>query len=152
MSQLALEGHVVDTHEDELFRLRQQLQRLDEALRLERIKNGALESSVRDVRDILTPLYRSLRLLFGEIDGMNLGDSTANMQSESPKWEAIKRRLRPKAAEAIDILMTHGAMNTSQLAAALHMNRSNVTGRVVYELNRLGLLVKNGREFSLKQL
>lgn len=68
------------------------------------------------------------------------------------KWEAIKKRLPPRQAEAIDIFLAQGALKRTQLAAAMRMDYSNCTKNVIAVLIRQGLLIESGGQLSLKQL
>lgn len=150
MSQFQLEGNV-DTRDQEILALRNQLARLDEALRMERIKTGSVEAGARELRRILTPLFSALKQIYGEMDDMQIADSPAATNNNS-KWEAIKSRNPGRIAEAIDVLLIHGGMTSSQLAASLKMNRSNCSGNLIPKLHSLGLAVRNGSVISLKQL
>ena len=47
--------------------------------------------------------------------------------------------------------MLHGDMNTQQLAIAIGQHRNSIP-RLIYTLNKAGLINKNGGRFSLKQL
>lgn len=81
------------------------------------------------------------------------GTVTVPVQVQSPdKWQQIKQRLPPRLAQAIDVLLLQGSMSGTQLAAAMRMDRSNCSKNVVQILLRQGLIVRNGRELSLKQL
>jgi len=147
---LPLLNGIVDTRDQELFTLRRQLAQLDEALRLERIKTGQVESGVRELRHVLNPLFAALRKIYGEMDDMGLSNSP--VVNGDDRWNAIKARLAPRLQAAIDIFLTQGTMTSSALAAALRTSNSNCSTNVVGPLLRQGLLVRNGRELSLKAL
>ena len=114
---------------------------------------SALSKVKRDaVVIVLSLLTESLRhVASGKMDIPDVPQSSANGQFTS-KWEAIKQRLAPRLREAVDVFLLRGAMNNSQLAAALRIGRSNCSNNVLGELKRQGLLVKNGNEYSLKSL
>lgn len=138
--------------QDETPALRREIERLVNELRrtegeLKQAQNEALAA-----RQATGNLRRLLAPLWGEVQA--LGDDspiTTNLQGNS-KWEAIKARNAGKAAEAIDVLLIHGSMNTNQLSAALKMGYESCRVNVVDKLRRQGLLVKNGRDLSLKEL
>jgi hypothetical protein len=148
-SPLLLNGNV-DNRDETISALRRQLAQMDEALRLERIKTGQVEAGARELRHVLSPLYRGLQKIFGELDEAGIdGNGAAPATS---RWELIKQRNPGRIAQAIDVLLLHGTMNTSQLAAAMRMDRSNCGTNVVQKLKSMGLIVKNGNEFSLREL
>lgn len=117
---------------------------------------GTLEASIPQVkRDavvmVLNLLGESLRhIASGKMDITEVA-SPANLQPNA-KWDAVKQRLAPRLREAVDIFLVRGSMNNSQLAAALHLGRSNCSNNVIGALKRQGLLVKSGNDYSLKQL
>src|SRR2546430_5925772 len=119
MTLLQLEGNV-DTRDSEIASLRRQLAQMDEALRLERIKTGAIESGVRRLKSATTPLFHALQLIHGEIEAMGIDGNSPQVGGDQ-KWEAIKQRLAPRLREAVDILLLQGPMRRTQLAAALKM-------------------------------
>lgn len=152
MNLLQLEG-IVDMRDQELATLRRQLAQLDEALRLERIKTGAIEAGVRKLRSSTLQLFRALQLIHGQIDETGIDAQVANDgPAANSKWDAIKQRNPGRIAEAIDTLLVHGAMSVSQLAAAMRMDRSNCSRNVAGKLMRMGLVVRNGNALSLKTL
>lgn len=151
MPLLQLEGFV-DTRDQEIASLRRQLAQLDEALRLERIKTGAVEAGIRKLKSATSPLFHALQMIHGEIDAMGIDASSGTGSQGNAKWESIKQRLAPRLKEAIDIFLAQGSMNLTNLAAALKMDYSNCSKNVAGVLLRQGLLVKNGRELSLKDL
>lgn len=108
------------------------------------------------LRKQLTPLYRALQAVFGELDAVDVEDATTGPNpSLNPRvskvWESWKMKLGGQCAKVIDTLLTHGEMNTTQLAIAVGTRRQNIPN-LIYKLNQAGLLNKNGGRFSLKQL
>lgn len=160
MSQLQLEGRAETRDAD--GQLRRENLRLHEELRLTNLALSQAQSDkagivrgVEEVRNTLSPLYRSLRLLFGEIEAVTGAESpaiTGNGTANLSRWEAIKQRNPGRIAQAIDVLLLHGAMSTNQLAAAMRMDRSNCSKNVVVKMKSMGLIIKTGHEFSLKEL
>lgn len=118
-----------------------------------------LHRSLVSVRKQLEPLYRALRLLFGDLDEAGVGvdwgaspaSSTSNARPTSPVWEAWKARLGIGAAKCIDALLLHGELNTQQLAIATGYHRNTVP-QYVSALNKAGLVDKRDGKFSLKAL
>jgi hypothetical protein len=99
---------------------------------------------------LLNLLGQSLRhVASGKID---LDTIETSSDSGSSKWEAIKKRLPPRQAEAIDIFLAQGSLKRTQLAAAMRMDYSNCTKNVIAVLVRQGLLIESGGQLSLKDL
>lgn len=153
MSPLQLEGNVVDTRDQEIATLRLQLRQMDEALRLERNKTGQMEAGVREVRSLLAPLHRSLRLLFGEMDAMEIKESPPSQipSAATAAWDAWKQRLGVPCGKIISALQVHRSMTQTQIAIATGIRSSNIP-TYIFRINRAGLINKNGRELSLKEL
>jgi hypothetical protein len=156
MSSLQLTGHVA---EGELERLRRQYQQMDGALREIRNELGQVKLErdqalevVKRLRNILAPLYSTLRLMFGEMEMVYSESITPSGSANGGKWDFVKQRLSPRLREAIDILMLQGPMRRTQLAAAMHMDYSNCTKNVIGILMRQGLLVEDGKLVKLKEL
>jgi hypothetical protein len=101
---------------------------------------------------VLNLLGKSLKhVASGELDLDDVSTSVASSAAPS-KWDAIKKRLPPSLAEAVSVLALHGSMNNSQLAAALGMARKSCSSNIVPKLKAMGLIVKNGNNFELKEL
>jgi hypothetical protein len=136
--------------------LRSELAQKDEEIRRLRQQTGVIEDGVRKLRGLLNPFHVFLGNVFGEMDAIGITEGVGSVPSgnglptENSKWEAVKRQNPGRIAEAIEILLHRASMNTSQLAAALHMNRSNCSANVVPKLRQLGLIV-GGRDFSLNR-
>lgn len=146
-SPLLLNGNV-DSRDHEIATLRQQLRQVDEALRMERIKNGQIESALRELRHLTLPFHKLLKAIHGELEVFELSDSPAG----SGKWDAIKQRLAPRLREAVDIFLAQGPMKRTQLSSAMRMDYSNCNKNVIGVLLAQGLLVKNGQDLALKEL
>jgi hypothetical protein len=151
-SPLLLETRIEPDRRDELIRdLREQNKLLEDACRRAESRVAQASHGAAELRHVLSPLYRALQKIFGELDEAGIGDSNASVSGGS-KWDAIKSRNPGRIAQAIDTLLLHGTMNTSQLAAAMKMDRSNCSNNVVTKMKSMGLIVKNGNEFSLRSL
>lgn len=110
--------------------------------------------AIAEVRKILSPLYNSLRVLFGEMD--TVGDtqtspSTQPTEHKAAVWESWKQRLGGQKAKCIDAFLTHGALTATQLRVIVGCATSSVPG-LLSDLRQVGLLDKNGSKYSLKQL
>ena len=137
----------------EISRLTIQNRQLDEALRLERIKAQTLDAGVKDLRDLLWPLYRSLRLVFGEMDEMGIRDSVppGTAPQFDKKWEAWKEKLgsTTAAARIIQAILDHGPLNRSQLRQATKSGWSTLD-EASARLKNLQLIEKVGDRWNLK--
>lgn len=159
MAQALLSGEQEYVHEPS-EETKDLLRRLERAEReAEHIREAAARS-IGEMRDALQPLYRAMKLLFGEmgeIAGPGAGpvaapqfDPVAAPQFD-PKWEAWKQKLGPSTAPAriIDTLLKHGPLNRNQLRQASEMGWSTLdaaTGR----LKNLSLIEKSGDRWTLK--
>lgn len=107
------------------------------------------------LRKQLSPLYRALQGVFGELDSAGIAEDNAMPSASNPRTDAIwaswKSKFPGKPAMIIDALRLHREMNTSQIAIAIGSSRGNVPP-MISKLNKAGLLQKNGVMFSLKEL
>lgn len=113
-----------------------------------------LEQSIEMVQrnavvTLLNLLAASLKqVAAGKFD---LADAPVVTGAASSKWEAIKQRNPGRVAEAIDILLIHGPITTSQLAVNLKMNRTNCSGNLVPRLISMGICQRNGGLLQLRE-
>lgn len=115
--------------------------------------------SLSALRQQLTPLYRALQMVFGELDAVGVDDTEPSESSAgashnprvSAVWDLWKKRLSGGCGKVIDALMVHSNLNTQQLAIATGLHRTTIP-KLIYELNKAGLINKSGGRFSLKQL
>lgn len=154
-----LEGQIEEPTDDELMELRGLVRDLRaelsdtkrELMQTRRESTTALAA----LRRQLTPLYRALQGVFGELDAAGVEETaTANSETNprtSAVWEAWKSRLGGQTAKVIGALQLHGEMNSTQLAIAIGTRRQNIPN-LIFKLNQAGLINKNGGRFSLKQL
>lgn len=156
-SPLQLEGYV-DDRDQQIVALRQQLHQIDEALRLERNRNGAIQSGVRELQRATLPLYRALQKVHGEIDAMGLedaatSDATPPMTAvKSGAWDLWKQKLPGWPAKIIDALLRHGELGTAQLVVAAQCPRKQTIYDVTSKLSKLGLLRNVGGKYQLVEL
>jgi hypothetical protein len=157
MSQplLELPGH--EPQRDDCELLRRKIQRLEddlqnarEAVADERKRSANAFRSMAALKQNLQPFYRALQMIFGELEDVSevMGGSAP---ASREKWEIWKRKLPGKPAEFIEALLEHGELNSAQLKSLTHSGTSTVP-QIIYKLNSLGLLNKNGGKFSLKDL
>jgi hypothetical protein len=153
MSQPLLESGQEYMRDDDTDTLQQLTERLDSVearfLELESAQSTIKRDAVVTVLSLLTESLR--HIASGKMDIPAAVQSVATSGGQD-KWAAIKVRNPGKVAEAIDVLLIHGTMNTKQLSAALKMGYDNCRVNVVGKLSRQGLIVKRGRDLSLKQL
>jgi hypothetical protein len=159
-----LEGNV-DTRDQEITRLRGQVEDLENDLAISRAETKrATQSASRAVarlRQILTPLYAGLKELFGEMDASGLIDTATAAPTGSPApaddrkvkvWEAWKNKLPGQASKLIDAMLTHGDCDVEQFVVITGCARRQTTYDAIHKLNKLGLINKNGGKYSLKEL
>ena len=126
MTILAIEGQVEDP---EVESLRAEVRSLrSELVRVRADATRASQESTRALallRKQLTPLYRALQAVFGEIDAAGVTENNGN-EPDNPRisvvWQSWKSRLGGRKAQVIDALLVHGEMNTTQLAIAIGCN------------------------------
>lgn len=121
------------------------------------------ESAKRDaahalggLRKVLSPLYRALQQVFGELDaaGVEDGESTPPPQvsnREAAIWSSWKAKFRGQAAQLIDVLLLHGELTQQQIAIHLGIHRKNVP-QLIFKLNKNSLIQRNGDRYSLKKV
>lgn len=148
MSQRLLDTSLVDEvqssdplwDEDRVLELEQKVRELES--RIDLVKRDA-------VVIVLNLLAKSMKhVASGEFDLDDLPSSDASPS----KWDAIKKRLQPRLAEAIDVLLLQGSMRRTQLSAALKMDYSNCNKNVIAILLRQGLVKDSGGMLLLKEL
>jgi len=156
----------VDARDQEIESLRSEVRRLHRAVNDADVKAARAredaDRALSALRRQLSPLYRALQAVFGELDAAGVTDASSASSPTagetappnaraSAVWEAWKAKLGPSCAKVIDALLLHGEMNTTQLAIAVGMSRKPIPN-LIYKLNQAGLITKNGGRFSLKTL
>lgn len=168
MSKLLENGPMTSEEADDLRRQLGQKERLVESLERdlrdaqqetkdERDRSANAKKALAAVRHQLQPLFTSLRLLFGELDTVDIPDSfvggkpaTGAPQNNSV-WESQKRRFPGRPADIIDALLERPGMTTQALATTLRADVRTIS-RNIFVLNKAGLIEKNGSQFFLKEL
>lgn len=156
-----IEGQITDVADEpdeaEIFRLRDKIRMLESSLAVARMETERAKressSAVGSLRKQLSPLYRALQQIFGELDAVGVDETAQEMPNSrmTQVWASWKQRLGEGPAKIIDALLLHGDMNTQQLAIATGYHRTSIPA-LIFKLNKAGLLNKNGGRFSLKQL
>jgi hypothetical protein len=152
-----------DSTANESVRLRREIAGLEQELQEAKVVATAAKQAAADaieaisaLRRQLEPLYKSLRMIFGEISRVDAEVITGAKSSDrtsgtlTPKWEMLQSRLGGRQAEFIDLLQ-HGEMSVAQLRAAAHCD-IRTAYKTIEKMKAGGLLNKNGGKFSLKQL
>lgn len=137
---------------EEVRRWREKAEIAEDLLKVERARSNQLEQIILNLQDKLSPLYRGLQMVFGEMESAEvISESTPSYQTatNSNFWDTQKRRFPGKPSEIIDALLER-PMNTSNLVATCRMDPRTVT-KNIYILNKAGLVEKNGGIFSLRQ-
>ena len=156
MSQPLLEGRVQKKHSDEDLQLineglRAKVLQLEGDLRTERTKNAGIDRAVQNIRDALGPFYNGMRLLFGEMDAIGVGESQTSSPKASAVWESWKEKLGGKAGGAIDALLLHGEMTAQQLRIHLKCGNEYVY-KVITKLASANLIDRRDKKIRLKDL
>lgn len=152
---LQLEGRLSEADplanaQEEIRRLNIRVRQLDEALRLERLKEEAATAGARELQKILSPLHKALAAVFGEINEMQLGNEPSMNHATGEIWHTWKHKLGGKKAEIIEALESH-AMSRDQIRVATSSGWSTVDEGLKY-LRSVGLIEKSGNKWHLKSL
>ena len=172
MAQKLLAGDVIEVNRegDDAVELRLMIRKLESSLsdaqsekrRVEDELSKALRA-LQALQRQLGPLHQALRAIFGEIEiaiGDRPGDViTENIGRPMPArdnaklkiWENWKQKLGATAAKIITALLEHGELDTQQLATVTMLHRTTIP-KGIYQLNKNGLISKNGNRFSLKEI
>lgn len=135
---LLTDSHIVEP-EDELAKLREELSEM-------RAELDELQDSLERDRQKLGATLHALRAIFGGSPDTTQPVSSASM---NPRWEALKRAFPGRPAELVDVLIAHGPLTTTQIAAIMRADTRTVH-QLIYKLNKAGGIEKNGGRFSLK--
>jgi chromosome segregation ATPase len=153
-----LDGAVEDPRDAEIRDLAGQVRDLEAQLRdaQREIMQTRRESgnALAALRKQLSPLYRALQAVFGELDAAGVDDTVPLASTNtrtSAVWDAWKQKLSPACGQVIDALLIHGELNVQQICVAARMGKNTVYG-VIVMLKKAGVINKQGGRFSLKQL
>lgn len=155
MPQPLLRGeqeYVDDPIDPTLRKLEAENRRLDEALRLERNKTGQIEAGLRELRRATLPFYRVLQAIHGELDAIGIQNKTIPQAvSDGGRWQNLMSRLGGHRASFIKALVDFGPSTASQIRAAMGITRMPTIYTTAHQLMKLGVVVKNGESYALKQ-
>lgn len=149
----------IDDLERQVAKLRGELS--DARHELGRVREDA-NRALTSLRQQLSPLYRALQRVFGELDDAGISDTAPTAAPGDPLaaspssrtvavWESWKSRLSPACGKVIDALLLHGELNNAQIKVAARIGTSTVADCIA-KLKNAGLVNKNGGKFSLKTL
>ena len=147
---LMLTGNV-DERDELIESLQERVSELEGELRttrgeLARVKADS-QRAVGKLRHQLQPLYSALRAVFGEMDALGAEEQATG--ASSPKWESLKQRLSGRAAEMIDLLLTHDSLSVRNLMALMHCGKDAVY-QAASKLGQAGAVTNTGGRYSLK--
>jgi biotin operon repressor len=164
--EMVVHGTVVDPEIDRLRKTVQDQRReiaelqnqLDDAQR----DSGQTKRALASLRKSLSPVYKALQMVFGDIEMAGVTDEPYTAAHTHPTagggsvqhsavWEAWKHRMPGYPAKVIDALLTFGEKSAPQLAIAVGCRRERIY-EAVAKLKAAGVLIKNGDNYSLKQL
>lgn len=155
-----LEGDVEDPQTARIADLEEEASNLRAALGRANLETARAREdaalAMGALRRQLSPLYRALQAVFGELDAAGIEDApvpsaAGTTPRNSAVWEAWKQRLPPAVGKVIDALLLHGDLNQAQIKVAAGLGTGTVSD-AVYKLNKAGLINKNGGRVSLKAL
>lgn len=148
---------VVDLRDEHISELETANRELEASLRqanteLARVRRES-QTALAALRKQLTPLYRALQSVFGELDAaqVDASESLAMSARTSAAMQQWKEKLGKGPAKAIDALLLHGSMTRKQLAIATGYTPQNITN-IIVALNKASLITKDGDRVTLRSL
>lgn len=151
-SPLMLNGNVEDLEAGEIQRLHDRIGELEAELRQARLQASTAKRSAEiamgNLKKQLSPLYRALQQVFGELEAV--GVEEAGSPQASARWESWKQRMPGRPAEFIDLLLVHKSMTIKQFMAAAHCGQDTAY-RIVSKLGQAGVTVNAGGKYQLKE-
>lgn len=111
--------------------------------------------AVAGLRKGLAPIFYPLKALFGEMEALGFDPSMSDISipngaAKNDKWELWKKKLGGKQAEFIAAMQEHGEMTVQQFKVSTRSGSSTIP-QIIYKLNKLGLIQKNGNRYSLRE-
>ena len=153
-------GFDVDLRDQQIETLKAENRRLErQAADAERTASRAQEDATRalsELRRQLGPLFRALQMVFGELDAAGVTESPMSEVQDNAartKWAKWIERfgVGSPASRFIEALLDHGELTAKQMKTAGKMGENTVY-QMASKLGQLGLVVKNGSNYALKQL
>lgn len=163
MAPRMIEGEVEDPESEIVRLLERELAEVRRELAQERAdashREGQALRAVKELRRQLLPMYRAFQAVFGELDAVvsDAEDARETAPGAGDRvrsvWDSWIQKFGPGSTSGrfILALLDHGALSAKQMKVVAKMADQTVydTAR---KLSGLGLLVKNGSKYSLKQL
>lgn len=155
-----IEGDVLEPEDEVIRLLKRELaevrRELDEGRANASHKEGQALAAVKALRKVFQPMYRTLQMVFGEIDAVVAdadGAFTDVPSAARSVWDSWIQKLGVSTAPArlIQALLQHQALNVPQIKVAIKVG-DNTAYSAIKRLTGLGLLDKSGGRYSLKKL
>ena len=145
MPLLQLEGNTQEYVED---RVTGRVERLEREVA--ELQAALINVQKQSVVTLLNVLHAAMKeVASGKFD---LKTPEVEVSGGSSKWEAIRQKYAgTRTGDVIGVLMLHGPMNQSQLAAALKTSNGNMSGNIIPQIKSLGLIVRDGSMWKLKE-
>lgn len=150
-----------DSRDQMIADLERDISRLRRELAEARAETASVRSdnarAIGTLRQTLSPLFTGLKVIFGEMESIAPDSGNGQTPAAQPDnsklavWRSYQQKLGGKKSEFIGAMLEHGAMTAEQIRVVTHTRRSTVP-QVIYELKKLGLVVKDGNKYSLKEL
>lgn len=149
-------GQVIDPRDERIAELEEQMQTLTDKLDYARrqLAQAQVEAThaTRNLRKQLSPLYRALQEVFGELDTIGGGgDNEAAAPASHQAYEQWKRKLGAAEGRIIDALLAHGPMDSKALVIATGYHRTTLP-RPIAKLRQAGLLLTRDGKYVLREL
>ncbi len=158
-----LEGDVLDPEDEVVRLLKRELADVRRELEEERAAGSRKESqalaAIKALRKTFLPMYRTLQVVFGEIDAVVTEAESAGVSSSQPSdrirnhWATWQQKFGHGSLSSrfIGALLEHGPLDSSQMRAAARMGTQSVYD-TFNKLKKLALVEKTGSKYSLTQL
>lgn len=121
-----------------------------------------LKRIIGNLRQVLNPLHKAMRIIYGEIDLAQLNDEqpAATTSSAAPVssaktaiWESWKQKLPGAKASVIGALLEHGELSVEQLCVMTHISRKQTIYDATNALKKLHLINADGNgRYQLKNI
>lgn len=140
--------------EQENRTLRAKVLELTTSLQREEERANEMHRSASSLQAALSPLYRALQQIFGDLSIMDAETMPAvpRTPQNSAAWDSWKQRMPGATATIIDLLLLHGSLNQEQMRIHLGTKRKQTVYDACSKLNKAGLVIKEGDKFRLKEL
>lgn len=156
MSQPLLEGH---SETEEAVRLRREIagleQELEDAKEEARVAKQASKDAIQAIASLrhnLEPLYKSLKMIFGEISRVDAESVTSSFSGNTSVWQERMAKARSSHRRVLQVLLDGGGdMSLQQVRKAA--GTSSNTSTYLNELIAKNWVQKTGHGmYSLKEL